>query len=95
MLLQETVDGKDNQYQLHADLIPVDHPPHHYNLIFYSYYSASRDPNARQIRAQFVLTREGLEQFKTLLRIGPPLETNSAVGVRSSKLKTLLETLKS
>ena len=67
MLIQETQDRGGTHYRLWADIVPCNHPQDLYNLLFYSTWSNAKQPEVPQIKAQFILDRDAVNNLRELL----------------------------
>lgn len=67
MLIHEVKETSGSTYQLFADLNPVDSPAGHHMLTFYSVWTGAKDPEAPQVKGQFMLGPDAINNLKELL----------------------------
>ena len=67
MLIHEVKETSGSTYQLFADLSAVDSPANHHMLTFYSVWTGAKDPEAPQVKGQFMLGPDAIANLKELL----------------------------
>lgn len=67
MLIHEVSETSGSTYQLFAELNPVDSPKGYRMLTFYSVWTGAKDPEAPQIKGQFMLGPDAVANLKELL----------------------------
>lgn len=67
LLIHEVPETSGSTYQLWAELSPVTHPEEHYQLTFSSVWTGAKDPEAPQIKGQFLLGPAALDNLRDLL----------------------------
>lgn len=67
MLIHEVKETSGSTYQLFAELTRVDSPADHYTLTFYSVWTGAKDPEAPQVKGQFMLGPDAIANLKELL----------------------------
>lgn len=66
-LITEVKDVSGNDYQLYAELKPMDSPAGHKMLSFSSAWTGAKDPKLEQNKCKFNLSPKGLANLKELL----------------------------
>ena len=67
MLIHEVKETSGSTYQLFADLKTMDSPVGHYMLTFYSVWTGAKDPEAPQVKGQYMLGPDAIDNLKELL----------------------------
>lgn len=66
-LVHEVPEASGSTYQLWAELAPVANPSRHYQLTFSSVWTGAKDPEAPQIKGQFLLGADAINNLRQLL----------------------------
>lgn len=66
-LIHEVSESSGSTYQLFAELVPVLNPAGHHTLTFYSVWTGAKDPEAPQVKGQFMLGPDAINNLKQLL----------------------------
>lgn len=66
-LIHETPEASGSTYQLWAELSPVANPSGYQQLTFSSVWTGAKDPEAPQVRGQFLLGKDSLNNLRNLL----------------------------
>lgn len=66
-LIHETAPNTDSNYQLWADVTPVESPAGFFELKFESVWAGAKNPTAPQTRGSFLLSNDSLKNLRELL----------------------------